>query len=125
MYYRLGSHWEANLPSEVDQAAVYSLERLAAAPIRLSDLRDQVRDPDTLRHMLEIGEAAQFARRIRRLRTETRLSGRPSVPLSSSPMRCPRCSTASRMSMCASSSRAYGVTRGSRSRGTREVWVKP
>src|SRR5919106_4905095 len=64
LYERLGSHWRDNQPSELDVAAVDSLEALAAAPIRLSEMRDHLGDPDTVKHLLEIGEAAQFARRL-------------------------------------------------------------
>ena len=64
LYERLGSHWNASDPSELDQAAVDSVERLASAPMRLSDLRQRVNDADTLAHLLEIGDAAQFARRL-------------------------------------------------------------
>ncbi len=64
LYERLGSHWRDSGPSELDQAAVQSLETLAGAPVRLSVLRDTIGDPDTLKHLLEIGEAAQFARRL-------------------------------------------------------------
>jgi hypothetical protein len=64
LYERLGSQWLENQPSELDRAAVESLERLAAAPMRLSDFRSRIGDPETLGHLLDIGEAAQFARRL-------------------------------------------------------------
>ncbi len=62
LYERLGGQWLENQPSELDLAAVEGLERLAAAPMRLSDLRSRIGDPETLGHLLDIGEAAQFAR---------------------------------------------------------------
>jgi hypothetical protein len=37
MYDRLGANWRASDPSEVDEAAVETLEALAGAPARLSD----------------------------------------------------------------------------------------
>lgn len=64
LYERLGSHWRNNQPSELDEAAVDSLETLAAAPMRLSDLRERIGDLDTAKHLLDIGEAAQFTRRL-------------------------------------------------------------
>jgi len=64
LYERLGSHWQNSYPSELDLAAVDSVERLASAPMRLSDLRERLSDPDTLKHLLDIGEAAQFAKRL-------------------------------------------------------------
>lgn len=64
MYKRLGANWEASGPSEVDEAAVQTLETLASAPARLSDLGEQIGDADTLGRVLAIGEAAQFARRL-------------------------------------------------------------
>lgn len=62
LYGSLGAHWEDNFPSELDQAAVDSLERLAAAPMRLSDLEARISDGDTAERLLQIGEAAQFTR---------------------------------------------------------------
>jgi hypothetical protein len=64
LYERLGSQWLENQPSELDLAAVEGLERLAAAPMRLSDFRARIGDQETLGHLLDIGEAAQFARRL-------------------------------------------------------------
>lgn len=64
LYERLGSHWRESDPSELDMAAIDGLERLAAAPIRLSDLRTRIADTATVERLLEIGEAAQFARRL-------------------------------------------------------------
>lgn len=64
LYDRLGTHWAENDPSELDEAAVLSLERLAGAPARLSRLRADVGDEETLTRLLEIGDAAQFARRL-------------------------------------------------------------
>lgn len=64
MYDRLGTNWQASDPSEVDEAAVETLETLADAPARLSELRERIGDPETLGHILTIGEAAQFAQRL-------------------------------------------------------------
>lgn len=64
LYDRLGSHWLSNQPSELDRAAVNSLELLAEAPRRLSDLATHIGDQTTLKHMLQIGDEAQFAKRL-------------------------------------------------------------
>ncbi len=64
LYERLGSHWASSDPSELDKAAVDTLEQLAGAPVRLSEMQSRVGDDETLAHLLEIGEAAQFARRL-------------------------------------------------------------
>ncbi len=64
LYERLGSQWLDSDPSELDLAAIDGLERLAAAPMRLSDFSSHIRDTGTLGHLLEIGEAAQFTRRL-------------------------------------------------------------
>jgi hypothetical protein len=64
LYDRLGSHWAGSDPSELDEAAVSSLERLAGAPMRMSQLSAEIGDEETLARLLEIGEAAQFARRL-------------------------------------------------------------
>jgi hypothetical protein len=62
LYERLGTQWADSTPSELDQAAVDSLEHLADAPMRLSDFRARIRDSETAEHLLQIGEAAQFTR---------------------------------------------------------------
>jgi hypothetical protein len=64
MYERLGTNWQASDPSEVDEAAVDTLEVLAGAPVRVSELQARIGDGDTLGHVLAIGEAAQFTRRL-------------------------------------------------------------
>jgi hypothetical protein len=64
LYESLGGHWLQNQPSELDLAAVDGLERLAGGPMRLSDLRSRIGDQETVGHLLDIGEAAQFARRL-------------------------------------------------------------
>jgi hypothetical protein len=64
MYETLGGYWSSNRPSELDQAAVESLDTLANAPLRLSELQSRIGDADTLRDLLDIGEAAQFALRL-------------------------------------------------------------
>ena len=64
LYERLGSHWLGSQPSELDRAAVDSLELLAEAPMRLSDLVDHVGDETTVGQMLDIGDEAQFAKRL-------------------------------------------------------------
>lgn len=65
LYERLGSQWLDNGPSELDSAAVQGLERLATAPIRLSEFEGQVGEKATIEHFLEIGNEAQFAQRLR------------------------------------------------------------
>ncbi|HEU5064018.1 MAG TPA: hypothetical protein VFT79_12840 [Solirubrobacterales bacterium] len=64
LYERLGSHWQSNQPSELDRAAVDSLELLAEAPRRLSDLAAHIGDQTTVERMLQIGDEAQFAKRL-------------------------------------------------------------
>jgi hypothetical protein len=64
LYERLGNHWSDSDPSELDVAAIDGLERLAAAPMRLSDLSTRIADSTTVERLLEIGEAAHFARRL-------------------------------------------------------------
>jgi hypothetical protein len=64
LYDQLGVHWTESEPSELDTAAVENLERLASAPTRLSDLGPLVGDEETMARLLEIGEAAQFLRRL-------------------------------------------------------------
>jgi hypothetical protein len=64
MYEDLGAYWSGSEPTELDAAAVESLEALAAAPLRLSELEARVGDPATLANLLEIGQAARFARRL-------------------------------------------------------------
>lgn len=64
LYQRLGSHWMENQPSELDVAAVDGLELLAEAPMRLSDLIEHVGDETTVQRMLDIGDEAQFAKRL-------------------------------------------------------------
>jgi hypothetical protein len=62
LYESLGVQWADSSPSELDQAAVDSLERLAEAPMRFSDLEARIADGDTAERLLQIGEAAQFTR---------------------------------------------------------------
>ena len=62
LYDSLGGHWEDNSPSELDQAAVDSLERLAAAPMRASDFEARISDAETAGRLLRIGAVAQFTR---------------------------------------------------------------
>jgi hypothetical protein len=64
LYERLGSYWIESQPSELDRAAVDGLDMLASAPIRLSDLSARIGDPTTVDRMLDIGEEAQFAKRL-------------------------------------------------------------
>ncbi len=64
LYERLGAHWLSSQPSELDRAAVDSLELLAEAPMRLSDLSGHIGDETTVDRMLQIGDAAQFAKRL-------------------------------------------------------------
>jgi hypothetical protein len=64
LYERLGEHWRESEPSELDQAAVDSVEMLAAAPMRLSALNERIGDENTLSHLLEVSEMAQLARRL-------------------------------------------------------------
>ena len=64
LYDRLGQHFTAAQPSELDLAAVDGLENLAAAPMRLSELRERYGEPETADRLLEIGDAGQFARRL-------------------------------------------------------------
>jgi hypothetical protein len=64
LYTRLGEHFQASAPTELDIATVTSLEGLATAPIRVSDLEKEVGDAETISHLLAIGEAAQFCQRL-------------------------------------------------------------
>ncbi len=64
LYDRLGQHFDSSEPSELDLAAVDGLEALAAAPMRLSDVHDRYGDTETVDRLLQIGEMAQFARRL-------------------------------------------------------------
>lgn len=64
LYEELGEHWASNDPSELDEAAVESLEVLATAPLLLSELEERIGDADTVSNLLEVGDAAQFARRL-------------------------------------------------------------
>jgi hypothetical protein len=64
LYEQLGAHWQTNQPSELDRAAVESLDLLAEAPRRLSDLSSDIGDPTTVERMLQIGNEAQFAKRL-------------------------------------------------------------
>lgn len=63
VYDRLGQHFEGNAPSELDIAAVDSLEELATAPMRLSEVHARYGDPETVDRLLRVGETAHFARR--------------------------------------------------------------
>jgi hypothetical protein len=64
LYERLGSHWLSNQPSELDRAAVDSLELLAEAPRPISDLSARIGDQAAVERILQIGEEAQFAKRL-------------------------------------------------------------
>jgi hypothetical protein len=63
MYETLGNQWQENSPSELDQAAIDSLNTLAASPMRLSEFEERYDDPTTVESLLVVGDAAQFAKR--------------------------------------------------------------
>lgn len=62
LYERLGAHWADSAPSELDRAAVDSLERLAAAPMPLAELEAGIERAETADQLLQIGDAAQLTR---------------------------------------------------------------
>lgn len=65
LYEDLGRFWADDGPSELDLAAVDSLEALAGAPLLLPELESRVGDRHTVQSLLEVGNAAQFARRLK------------------------------------------------------------
>lgn len=60
MYEDLGEEWQAIDPSELDAASVETMNRLALAPSRLSDLTDFLNDPTLVSPLLEFGKDAQL-----------------------------------------------------------------
>jgi hypothetical protein len=62
LYETLGEQWRAENPTELDEAAVETVDALASAPQRLSELEADVGDPDTVTALLEVGNAAQILR---------------------------------------------------------------
>ena len=64
LYESLGTNWQESQPTELDQATVGGLELLAEAPIRHSELTDHLGDETVVDRLLQIGDAAQFAKRL-------------------------------------------------------------
>ena len=62
MYERLGERWQRAEPTELDEATVEVIDALASAPIRLSELEDDLGEADTLDSFLKVGAAAQLVR---------------------------------------------------------------
>ncbi len=62
LYKTLGEHWRDEEPTELDEATVGTVEALASAPRRVSELEDDIGDDDTVTALLDVGEAAQILR---------------------------------------------------------------
>ncbi len=65
LYESLGEHFRLRSPTELDVAAVNTLDSLAGAPVWLPDLQDRLGDHDMCERLLLVGEAAQFTRRLK------------------------------------------------------------